>query len=323
MNSVRSIPYGSTFVFFNGDTNAIPSSKLNKYLNVIHLIDVRNSIRTFHDVTYCAWDKKYYFTKAPMRLDVFKREFPRYKCEEVKSKHEGMVKVEDSSSKITYILSSEPAKNTSTKTIDSSSANKTISSTVQDNGQELIDVKADFLVRAGAGACYRKGHDIEEIAIVIPVIEPGAIPVKVEAAGFHCRTCNKYYISNDEFERVSSYGMINCPVVTNEYFAKMDIGKRRELRSESLLHSLGYCVSADGPDDIQRQFLLSLILDRKLMKKDDIVNMLTFLIWLNGSHGRNPSAVKRRKNDFEFVNSYKLGSRKHVTARSFRIRKIR
>lgn len=117
--------------------------------------------------------------------------------------------------------------------------------------------------------------------------------------------------------------MIDCPVVTNEYFAKMDIGIRRELRSESLLHSLGYSVSADGPDDIQRQLLLSLILDRKLMKKDDIVNMLTFLIWLNGSHGCNPSAVKRWKNDFEFVNSYKLGSRKHVTARSFSIRKIR
>ena len=81
-----------------------------------------------------------------------------------------------------------------------------------------------------------------------------------------------------------------------------EIPTYRERKEESALHKAGYSVGQDSTlSTHQRQDLLANLIKTGQFKKSYIVHHLEYLIRINGKSEHNDIALKRWKNDLDFV----------------------
>ena len=95
-----------------------------------------------------------------------------------------------------------------------------------------------------------------------------------------------------------------------------------ELSPESILHKLGYNVTASqGLSDSTRQETLATAIDFKLMSKREVIDFLTWLINTRSGNYSMQNAVGKWEKDREFVSNYKLNTREFVRIKSIDLRK--
>lgn len=169
---------------------------------------------------------------------------------------------------------------------------------------EAPDIDASQIVSIynGATPCERKHHIYDYRGIL--TVDNESIELYCE----YCYECQKYFIKYKNYEKLlSKYGFF--PLKLNVLFEDFSNGFFNR-RDKSPLRLYGYCVNEEqGLSRQQRQKILAHLIDMKIMTKYEISNHLQMLIETNGKQYKNRYAVKKWREDNEFVNNYR--SREH------------
>ena len=86
-----------------------------------------------------------------------------------------------------------------------------------------------------------------------------------------------------------------------------------KLAQESILMQHGYTVSQEeGLSPTRRQKILAVLIDNKILTKNDIISYLDFFISQKKSNHKFEKAISKWQNDREFVAEYKIGMFKMI-----------
>lgn len=165
-----------------------------------------------------------------------------------------------------------------------------------------------FTVISNAFRC-NKNHSIIPIQASIEILTSGGSIIKELFSAGYCRDCNVFFILEKDFKNMKSKGILLCQLITEADYVSASISNDFNLKAESLLHRCGYNVnSSDGLTTIQRQEILSRVIDNNLYS---ISGLLSFLDWLieraNKTQKKNmSSAIKKWEADRKFVANYNM-----------------
>lgn len=130
---------------------------------------------------------------------------------------------------------------------------------------------------------------------------------EVSFNAFFCKTCHKYFVTMDIIKK--EFPKLKTPLI------KLDVStyfSGYERKEESELTIFGYSVKANGPDDSERQSLLSQLLASQILTKAKIISILTNNINYNGRKQNLQNAVKKWKDDIEFVQNFGVKEQQKV-----------
>ena len=175
---------------------------------------------------------------------------------------------------------------------------------------------ADFVVRSNTSSCYLN-HDVETIEAFVNILAHDGSTRKIKTIAAHCKNCNCYYIMESSFKYLQKKGVLLCQLITlSELKSKGSAAFNNERKkTKSMLRRYGYTVSATtGLSTIQRQTILSLVLDNHIYSASELYS---FLDWLISYHGKSKhrdmsNAIEKWTNDRNFVANYRVSSRRSV-----------
>ncbi len=170
--------------------------------------------------------------------------------------------------------------------------------------KRIISIE-DFLIRSTSLTCIHKNHTLQRIKALLCVQNNSQI-TQVSAEASYCEECDKYFISEVEFNRITRLGMICCKVITEAEFKKsssnMDDSR---WANESLLRSYGYNVnSKDNLSDRERQERLSFIIENEIVSVEKAIDFIEWLVGRNTTVTFENARNKWRR-DVEFLMNYK------------------
>ena len=151
-------------------------------------------------------------------------------------------------------------------------------------------------------SCHTRHHQMESATAIFTGRNNIDIKLNVE----YCRDCNKFYISYSVYERYrEKYGMLLGKI-------KMDsastIGLQDVVLSEfSPLKLCGYSVNQqDGYSKIERQYIISKVIEKGILKKSEVVRYLEYFINRNGQKSNNAIALEKWNEDLDFTLKFKM-----------------
>ena len=187
-----------------------------------------------------------------------------------------------------------------------------------DKHRQLIEIQPkDFLTRSNVYKCTNAKHSIIDIECKIKVLKPNGSQDYVTIPGACCRECNKYYILENEYQKLKQKNYILlCKIVEKEFWKSAGNGYNG-LNQESLLHILGYNVNAqiDIPK-AQRWRLLEIFVDEGIFSTMEICSHLQMLMRRNKNNKNFDKAIKKWNADYEHIASYGTSKRSTVSAKS-------
>lgn len=172
--------------------------------------------------------------------------------------------------------------------------------------------KSSFIVLSSVKRCMSLNHRISDVKALVDVMTPEIEIVKMEISAGYCDTCKRYFILNEEYQKLLAKGIILCNVIKED-----DKGQVKHIEKsisqwnkESILHKLGYNVdSSQNLSATKRQKILSKIIDCKILTRVEICTHLDMLIRLHQSKKEMQAACMKWKEDRKFVADYKNASR--------------
>ena len=123
---------------------------------------------------------------------------------------------------------------------------------------------------------------------------------------FYCSVCKKYYTTSDVIKE--NFPLKNYPFIKLNFSDYSGYYRREE--SELMIY--GYSVKADGPSDSERQNLLSRLLTFGFLSKERIVAIIKDHINYNGRRANMENAVKRWKDDLDFVQNFNISKQRTI-----------
>ena len=163
---------------------------------------------------------------------------------------------------------------------------------------------SDFLVRSNFYGCIVKNHSLKDINAVVKVAgSKETYEISVPAS--YCDECEKYYILEDYYRELKSYGYICCRVVEiidlQNNSTTLDF---KGFKDQSLLNSYGYNVSkTKGLSKELRQYILQNIVNNGIMKKEEVISFINKLIQINKNKDNFKSAINKWQEDVKYVSS--------------------
>lgn len=207
-----------------------------------------------------------------------------------------------------YRLQSRKNDQITIKDIRSLSANK------QEQEADIDIEPKDFLVRTGIQGCSKKNHRISDISASLKIMNKNAGIKTVRIPAIYCDTCRRYYILEHDYRKLIKQGVPICKIITVETLEGIQSG-RIQLNDESLLHSLGYNVNAqEGLSHLQRQKLLGIIINEKIMTKAEVLSHLDYLIRRSAGTPRLDNARTKWETDRQFVARLKADKSEETVA---------
>lgn len=158
-----------------------------------------------------------------------------------------------------------------------------------------------IFVSYGPMYCQRMDHEILNTIAIVRAIETNE-PIRIPVC--QCVTCQdgRFFVSRhviEETERACGKLLFNRVDVPESHG---DGDYYDMLSDESLLHSLGYTVSAkEGYSDTARQDLLRRIIQDKKMTKHRVMNHLEYLMRKNENNTLMNKAIEKWHKDYDFV----------------------
>lgn len=154
-------------------------------------------------------------------------------------------------------------------------------------------------VHKGLLSCQKKRHNLITATAVMVGFENQEIKMTVK----FCKDCNKFFISEVSYEYYrKKYGAL-IGNIQLEHSNKMHNGEF--LAEESPLHLCGYNVNQqDNYSAEERRFIISKIIDKRIMGKVDVINYLEYFISHNGQQDRNWLALSKWEDDLQFTRRY-------------------
>ena len=113
----------------------------------------------------------------------------------------------------------------------------------------------------------------------------------------------------------AEYSTMLCQELTEERYLKNPNGVEYDLNDESILHKCGYNVS-DGMSDKQRQEILAMIVERKILSKDNIAWRLSEYVRLRMyDKDKFQKAIDKWNRDRNFILDYNVTNRRNIEPR--------
>ena len=158
--------------------------------------------------------------------------------------------------------------------------------------------------------CQRNGHIVVSVTGVVKKIDGRDLNINAQ----YCATCRKYYIEKEQFDRYRAlYGIILGHFA---YCDGLNKGYAPLMNQYSLLNLCGYNVNQkDDLSSKTRQAVLKYVIVNKLMSKPDVIKHLDYYINLNGSQSNKKIAVRKWKEDLDYVNNLDMTKQKKINFR--------
>ena len=170
-----------------------------------------------------------------------------------------------------------------------------------------IGVK-DFIVRGNVFRCMHKSHQIQNVDAEVKVSLNNGEDKLFQISAGYCQQCNIYFIMESTYQELKRKGIILCRVTDSKTYAKGGFMNGSKLAQESILMQYGYNVSQTvGLSARQRQKILAVMIDNKVLSKSEIISYLDFFIRQHGSRNNMGVAISKWEDDREFVEHYKSG----------------
>ena len=186
---------------------------------------------------------------------------------------------------------------------------KTVGSNVPSSQPKLhkIGVK-DFIIRGNVFRCMNKSHQIQNVDAEVNVSLNNGEDRLFQISAGYCRQCNVYFIMEFTYQELKRKGIILCRVTDSKTYAKGGFMNGSKLAQESILMQYGYNVSQTvGLSARQRQKILAVMIDNKVLSKSEIISYLDFFIRQHGSRNNMGIAISKWEDDREFVEHYRSG----------------
>ena len=186
---------------------------------------------------------------------------------------------------------------------------------------EIKDISPkNFITRVNVYGCVNEKHKLIDIRCRVKILNRNG---KVEdhiVPGAYCETCEKYFLLENEFQRLKLKGILVCKVVEQDYW--LTVGNQKgymNLNKESLLHILGYNVNAQMDlSKMQRWGLLEVIVDEGIMTVTEIQSHLQWLIKRSGSNRNFEDARFKWEMDYKHISDYKSSKRPVVDVKEIK-----
>ena len=173
----------------------------------------------------------------------------------------------------------------------------------KDNNIQKIKA-ADFLVRSNYYGCVEKEHSLKDINAIVRVAGSKEV-YEISVPASYCEECKKYYILEEYYRELKSYGYIWCRGV--EISDLKNNSKTLDFngfKDQSLLNSYGYNVSkTKGLSKELRQYILQNIVNNGIMKKEEVISFINKLIQINKNKDNFKSAINKWQEDVKYVSS--------------------
>lgn len=179
-----------------------------------------------------------------------------------------------------------------------------INNSVEENVEELMDYR-NFIVYGAYEDCMKKGHDCQDITVIVPYYYNGKVK-EIKLPARKCKTCKKYYISNYQYNTLMKKGRILCQVVSKkeyeEYSKEQEAGG---LSEQSILKIVGYTVNSnDDYSDDYRHNVLKYAIAEEIFTKEKAIRHISWLIKLNENKSNMEESVKKWRSDRDYLRGY-------------------
>ena len=179
-----------------------------------------------------------------------------------------------------------------------------INNSVEENVEELMDYR-NFIVYGAYEDCIKKGHDCQDITVIVPYYYNGKVK-EIKLPARKCKTCKKYYISNYQYNTLMKKGRILCQVVSKkeyeEYSKEQEAGG---LSEQSILNIVGYTVNSnDDYSDDYRHNVLKYAIAEEIFTKEKAIRHISWLIKLNENKSNMEESVKKWRSDRDYLRAY-------------------
>ena len=149
--------------------------------------------------------------------------------------------------------------------------------------------------------CLRSGHNWINTTAVLLGFENKNLTLNVQ----YCPQCRRYYIEETSYLRYrKQYGAIIGDIrfeTTGLY------NKNKNLAEQSPLKLCGYTVNQEiGYSDSARQYIISRIIDNKILSKTKVIDYLQLFIKKNGKKEGNELALEKWERDLDFTLRYHM-----------------
>lgn len=171
----------------------------------------------------------------------------------------------------------------------------------------------DLVVRSTVGTCNNPNHDILEVVAVVCVLSMARGVVEVAVDAFCCKECKRYFILDQEYDRLVQKGALCCKVV-NGYSHSIGGALRNnaKLSERSFFNALGYNVGQeDNLTSKERRTILDFAIANGFKTQKETIRFLQWLVEFNGRNRGMEEAVKKWKSDIRYL----MSSRSNKTER--------
>ena len=172
------------------------------------------------------------------------------------------------------------------------------------NPGTILDFK-NVIIKSSIHQCAKDNHDTCIRNALIYILDNTTYEIVPETVPLlYCKTCNIYYMYEDQYNTLSKKGKILCRIynlkqwqegyTSDDFFGKLNM--------ESVFKICGYSVSSNSSiPDQARQNLLSFLIDRKIVSLAQTLNFLHWLIDNRKDSVRMQNAVKKWKSDLKYI----------------------
>lgn len=165
----------------------------------------------------------------------------------------------------------------------------------------------DFVVRRAVFKCVHSNHQVKDIEAAIGMDDDGKKKLIRVVAGY-CEQCKTYFILDSTYENLRKKGIILCRIWDEKSYTHNDYTNGMRLAQESILMQFGYNVSQqEGLSATSRQKILAVLIDNKVMTKNEIISYLDFFISQRSKQSSMELAISKWEADREFVEQYRAG----------------
>lgn len=171
-----------------------------------------------------------------------------------------------------------------------------------EEGEPVTIQISDFLTVSDLRNCGH--HKLVHLTAIVKVIDPNGNINEVYTPAYFCKTCSRYYILSESFDRIKKYGSPLCRIVTDSYWTENTISTFRGYSEESMLHLYGYNTAKDQLSDVQRIRILEVMVDENIVTKEEVIKHLEFLINSRGKSESMKSAFEKWEKDKKHIQDY-------------------
>ena len=179
--------------------------------------------------------------------------------------------------------------------------------------QSDLDDESTLYIYKGRTSCHTRNHTMKSATAIFIGRNDSEIKLNVE----HCPLCKKFYLSFSLYERYREKYSVLLGKIKMDSSSICDVPNI--LLSEfSPLKLCGYSVNQqDGCSKIERQYIISKVIEKGILTKNEVIYYLEHFINMNGQKANNAVALEKWKEDLDFTLKYKMSEQdeyklKHV-----------